>query len=173
MWCQDGLTVLKHSLYAYARACRGCKKAEGRAPSPWFDADACPIKAFIPKLLATTFGRITKVQGRHLMLNGAGTNIGNTLAGGESAKPKVLKAVKAELSKPKYNAYRRIRESSKQRDVRPNDPECRKLLFTPGLRYGVTVQDQVRRDCHYPTLCRPTAALDTAHRGGACHRRDA
>ena len=101
----------------------------------------------------------------HLMLNGAGTNIGITLAGGEGAKPKVLKAVNAELSKPKYNAYWRIRESSKQRDVRPNGPECRKLLFTPGLiqslcriRYGVTA-----------TAPPPAAAaaLDAAQRQGA------
>ena len=59
------------------------------------------------------------------MLNGCGTNIGITLAGG--AQPKVLKEVNAELGKPKYNAYWRMRESKKERDVRPNGPECRKL----------------------------------------------
>ena len=41
----------------------------------------------------------------HLMLNGTGTNIGITLAGGQGATPKVLKQVNAELSKSKYNAY--------------------------------------------------------------------
>ena len=100
----------------------------------------------------------------HLMLNGCGTNIGITLAGG--AQPKVLKQVNAELGKGKYNAYWRIRESKKERDVRPNGPECRKLLFTPGLiqslcriRYGVTTAD--------PAAVAAAAELDAAQRQGA------
>ena len=101
-----------------------------------------------------------------LMLNGCGTDIGITLAGG--AQPKVLEQVNAELGNSKYTAYWRIRESKKERDVRPNGPECRKLLFTPGLiqslcriRYGVTTAD--------PAAVAAAAAteLDAAQRQGA------
>lgn len=67
----------------------------------------------------------------HLMLNGVGTNIAVTLAAG--ATPACLRAINEELSKPEHNLYWRVRENAKGRDVRPNGPECRKLLFTPGL----------------------------------------
>lgn len=67
----------------------------------------------------------------HLLLNGVGTNIAVTLAAG--AKPATLKAINAELSRAQHNLYWRVREDKKGRDVRPNGPECRKLLFTPGL----------------------------------------
>lgn len=67
----------------------------------------------------------------HLLLNGCGTNISVTLAAG--APPSVLKKLNAELGKPEYNLFWRMREEKSGRDVRPNGPECRKLLFTPGL----------------------------------------
>lgn len=96
----------------------------------------------------------------HLLLNGVGTNIAVSFAAG--ATPAVLKAINAELSKPEHNLFWRVRESKKGRDVRPNGPECRKLLFTPGLiqkLIAIRFDKAVTSDERLPSLQARGAAL--------------
>lgn len=89
----------------------------------------------------------------HLMLNGVGTNIAVTLAAG--ATPAILRAINVELSRPEHNLYWRVREDKKGRDIRPNGPECRKLLFTPGLIHkllSIRFEKAILKDLAIPPL---------------------